>query len=404
MLLARALGPSEFGVYTLLVFTTTIVSSFGTFGMYQTAIYYYSKNRQTREFMGLSILQGFAGGFLLAAATFLVQGYWPSVFGDISALVCLLAVCNIPFFILGNIFDGMLAGEQEFLMLTSRNSARWAANLIIISILYYFHTLNLVYAIAINLFTNCLGVLLFFRILLHKHPPRMFKDLESVKTCFKHSFQLYFSDLAFLLWLRMDYYFTKAYSSPDQVGIYALVTNINEIILQFPKALYNIVYPRVAHSEEKATELISSLSRAIIFLMLCSFVFLCFFGDTVIRIVGGNEFVGAYRTMLLQYPFITFISIYLVLTSYMSAVKNMDLMIRSNVYGLISLALFNYFLVPEFGINGAAIARSLNAFILLLLVFIPLRRMNKWAWRDFVIIKHRDLVGLQKKLADAISR
>lgn len=398
MLLARALEPGDFGLYTLLIFTITLVSTFGTVGMNKSVIYYYSQGLVTRELMGLSLIQAAGGGCFLLLITFVMLTYLPRLFGSLPLIIRLITVSNIPFLILGNIIDGMYTGEKKFFSLTMRNGVRWLLNLGVLSTLFWLYELDLVAALATSLFTNILGVLLFLRPLVRRYPATLVKDLRSLKACYQHSLQLFLYDLSFLACLRLDYYFVKYFESNINLGYYAIATNINEIVLQLPRSFYNIIYSRVADSKLAASELITRLGRFTFILLCLGFLGIAFLGPLIIKIVGGTKFSPAYRVMLVQYPFIIFITLYLILAGYISGIKRLDLLVKANFYTLPLLGLSNLLLIPMWGIYGAALSRSLIGIILFGLVFWPLTKLTRWSAADFFIIKYEDILCLRAKV------
>jgi Na+-driven multidrug efflux pump len=53
----------------------------------------------------------------------------------------------------------------------------------------------------------------------------------------------------------------------------------------------------------------------------------------------------------------------------------------------------NWFLIPKFGINGAALASSIGYSVAGIVLLLFLLRESKMNWRDFIIPRWRELIG-----------
>ena len=397
-LLARGLGPSQFGIYVLLTFTIILVSSLGLLGMMQSCTFHFSRDKHCSELVGLCLLQatGLGGGLVLC--TYGVMFFCPNLFSHPSRLVQILTLANIPFFLFGYLLDGIFAGKKHFFTLAFRNSLRWTLNLIILGILYLWSFINLETALACNLFTNILVMTLFLLLIIKEHSPCLPNNISIVKECYFYGFKMYFLDMMFLLILRFDYYFAKYFDNLVNLGYYALVTNINEVFLQLPNSLYNVILPSVADSDKEVAKITSFSCRVLFSLSILWYVILLVAGPLIINILGGGDYSSAYKVLIIQFPFVSFMCIYLIIAGYISGMNLPNLLTKATSITLVILVAMNLILTPRYGIYGAACAKVLTGIFLVCSTYLMVRKATNWQFRDIILLKKNDLQKIKEKI------
>jgi len=319
------------------------------------------------------------------------MSYWVDMFSDPSSTIKILTVIEVPFFIMGNIIDGMLIGENRFLVLAFRNSLRWTLNLISLLGLCCMALLTLETALAINLITTILGVVLFAKILLNEHPPLLKMNYKFFMECYLFGLKMYLMDMFFLLALRFDYYCAKSYDTILNLGYYALITNINEVMLQLPRGVYNIIFPRVPDSQERTSILTAFTCRICFSGIWCWYLVMLLGGPIIIKIVGGVQYASAYEILIIQYPFVPFMCVAIIISGFIAGLNQTNLLLKSNLVTLIFMIASNFLLTPNFGVYGAAVSKNLSSAFYVFIMLFFLRKITNWGFLDIFFIKKQDL-------------
>jgi O-antigen/teichoic acid export membrane protein len=178
------------------------------------------------------------------------------------------------------------------------------------------------------------------------------------------------------------------------LGYYALVTNINEIVLQLPRAAYNVIFPRVSDSQERVTELTASTCRIFFTGIWCWYLIILLAGPWIIRIVGGAQYAGAYNSLVMQFPFVPFMSVAIVLSGFIAGLNRPNLLLQSSFATLIFMVAANFLLTPVYGIYGAAVSKVLSGIFYLGVMFFLLRVVVPWRIIDILVIKKTDLIRM----------
>ena len=97
------------------------------------------------------------------------------------------------------------------------------------------------------------------------------------------------------------------------------------------------------------------------------------FGGLVIRLLFGAKFAGSVRPMLLMLPGIVMVSLYLILTRNFTSRNRQQVNLVAAVAALAINVGSNWFLIPRFGISGAAVSTAISysvAALILLVMFV----------------------------------
>lgn len=399
-LLARALGPTDFAIYTLLILTINLVSALGTMGTAQGAIYYFSNNMHTRTLVAFSYVQAMGFGGLLALFLYFIMGYWENLFSYPSVMVKLVTVTTIPCFIMATILSGILVGEGKFSILAVGNIMQWGLNLIIILILFLKGCLTLESVLLINIGTILLTIILYSKTVFQKHIFVFDFNRKIIYGYIAHGFKMFLFEIFLLYSLRFDFYFAKANDSVLNLGYYALITNINEIILQLPRSAYNAIYSQVASSQEIVSDITTFVGRLFFSGMWLWYLMIIVGGPLIIALVGGSQYAGAYQVMILQFPCVPFISLSIVISGFIAGMNRLNSLLGSCVVTTIVMLGTNLILTPRYGIYGAALAKVLASMFFVGVLCHFMERKFSWRATDMLFFKKRDLVKIGEIMAN----
>lgn len=187
---------------------------------------------------------------------------------------------------------------------------------------------------------------------------------------FKVGFRGFVSSIAALLLFRLDLFLVGYFLSLKEVGIYSIALFSAEMVTKIPGWSANILTPMVASNEvDHIKRTVYLFYSAIIVALLLGLVFLfgiLAFSDLISNLIG-KDFTGVETCLLLLLPRVIMQSGVGILAANLAGKGYPWYHPVGCTVPLIILVLLDIVLIPNLGINGAALGNSLayiSAFIL----------------------------------------
>lgn len=205
-------------------------------------------------------------------------------------------------------------------------------------------------------------ILLIIMIMYKKNNGQKLKfDKKVAKDLLKNSYHFILSGLIVTLYTQMDKIMIGSMIDETNVGLYSAATSICMMWGFIPEALINSIRPTIyeSKSKEQNENYLKKLKRlyAIIFWIGVFFaIFITLFSNLIIDILYGEEYLGAKSSLIIAVWYTGF--------AYLGSARNVWIICEDkNKYskryvligGVVNLIL-NAILIPNLGINGAAIA------------------------------------------------
>lgn len=117
-----------------------------------------------------------------------------------------------------------------------------------------------------------------------------------------------------------------------------------------------MIFENHKHSSKAFQKSVTQLYAVIIYLSLCECIVVTFFAKFIIRLIYGAQYVEAASALMIVAWYTMF--------SYIGSVRNVWILAENkqkwiwkiNLFGALANVVVNYFLIPIWGINGAAVA------------------------------------------------
>jgi O-antigen/teichoic acid export membrane protein len=373
---ARALGPHDRGLFQMLVLLPTMLSNFAKLGIPQAAVY--SIRRR-----GAS-----ASAVVSNAAWFAV------VLGLVMALLCyaerdwllgrvikgapeealLAMLLLLPFVLLQVYLLGIVQAMERFREYNVQQIVPNVLALVGMAVVLLWLRGGLLGAVltqaAIVVF-----VTVWLALRVHRLAPiRSNFDPVLGREMLSFGGKSYLQTLAATLHLRIDQYMIGYLLDPTQVGLYAVAVNLTNLLLRVPDALGTVLFPRLAGSSDErahvATAEVSRLTLALVALGCAGFAL---GGPVAIPVLFGARFRGAIAPMLVLLPGILMMSLYLILSRNFTSRNRQQINIVAAGLALGINVGSNLWLIPRYGIVGAAASSCLSygvAALVLLVAFV----------------------------------
>jgi len=161
---------------------------------------------------------------------------------------------------------------------------------------------------------------------------------------------------------RLDMYLLNYFKGIGPTGLYSSAVSISERLWMLSKIAANIIFPKIsAMQNEKEKQHLTVSVCGVVFLMtgLAAILF-WFVAPYVIPVLLGAEFFGSVVAIQWLLPGIVTLSAGRVLSNDLAGRGKTNLNTISAAFMLVSNVAMNLYLIPIYGIKGAAIATSVS--------------------------------------------
>jgi len=401
--LTRQLGPEGKGAYTLLFTNVQLLVMFLGLNL-PGAIQFFMANKKIEpaRLTGFAFLLLFAGAgivfillFLIPVAgdNFLAQGY------DTFFFRCYLF---LSFFItnFNALIIGFLQGSYRFREVNSLSLINSVLNFIIFTAMYYASQNNLTEAglpevlllTLLILFVNTIVLIFHFRRNLKMKWSLSF-SAEDIRPLMKFLIPAYSSVLINFFNYRLTIWLVNFYEGTEDLGYFSLALNFAQMMLMVTLAINTVLFPYFASKPdwESAVKDFGFALKINMCIMLSATLALVLFSPFLIPLFYGEVFTPAIIPVQILAVGTFFCSQAQVFGHFLGA-RNKN-WINTFIYSiaLISLAVLGLFLVPEYGIKGAALASGVSYLIMFTVFCVFVRVKYKVALLSLFIITKADI-------------
>ena len=366
IILARSLGPSGKGIFSLFITIPSMAAVLISMGINSSNVYFIAKQKYPVGLIaGTSFFYSVCAGSCAALILhFLAPLYTDKFFGDISPVLFYAALLIIPLVLLFENISYIFLGYRNMLQYAVISICR---ALVYCLLLIVFINSGLLISEALGayifglLFSIFLGIYLLFR-------SGYLKGFAFEKTAFldalKFGLKQHLGTIAQFFNYRLDLLIIAALLNTTAVGLYSVSVMLGEIVWYIPRSLGMVLFPKIASSnKETADEYTPYICRTTILIIVPAIVILYIVSEKLIPWVFTPDFFPSVLALKLLLPGIFFFSI--------SKVLGSDILGRgyphyNSIVAFIALALtiiLDLLLIPRWGINGAALATSITYLI-----------------------------------------
>jgi O-antigen/teichoic acid export membrane protein len=182
------------------------------------------------------------------------------------------------------------------------------------------------------------------------------------------SYHFILSGLMSATYSQMDRIMIGSMMTDVDVGLYTTATAICGMWLFVPNAIINSFRPKILElkkqgNEESYMRRLEQLYSSIIWLCIFASVVICILGNFVIRILYGDDYIGAVSALRIAIWYETFAMIGTARGIWILCEnKNKYVKYYLGIGAVVNLIL-NYVMIPVWGINGAAVATLITQII-----------------------------------------
>lgn len=183
-------------------------------------------------------------------------------------------------------------------------------------------------------------------------------SMEISKSLLQRSWPLIFSGMLTTIYLKIDQVMLQHMMNETAVGLYAAAVKISEAWITIPWILSGSLFPALVNAQKEDPVLfrnrISQMYILLISVALSVIIPVCIFSELIIHFIFGNDYNGSFTTLQIH----IFSSLFI----FFGSISNRWLILENlqkywminSAIGAVSNILFNLWLIPLYGIIGAA--------------------------------------------------
>lgn len=358
---ARYLGPEGNGIIAALVVYPSLFMSFGSLGIRQSTTYYLGKKIYSEEDIKQAITQiWFITTVISVVSCFILIRYFSNSGENI--LLVILALLPIPFTLFVTYNSGIFLGRND---IRTFNKINWIPSLItFLGILLFVVALGL--HVKGAMMASVGGPVFIATILLFKND---FIKAFSLKIKWQVIKKLLSLGIVYAIALliinlnyKIDVILIDKLSTPYELGIYGKGASLSEFLWQIPALLNAIIFARSAtsKSDKKFSIKIAQLLRLSFLLVFSLSIIIYVLSEFIIIGLYGQEFFDSILVLKLLLPGVIMLIIYKVMNMDLAGKGKPWVSMWGMVPALIINIVLNYFWIPEYGANGAALASTIS--------------------------------------------
>ena len=362
IVVARALGPANRGIYFLALFAAGLIALIGNMGTATAAIVFGANQRvPLAQLHGIAIAFSVTVGALGAALLLGLADVWQdSVLGGVDDTMLVLVSISIAPLIYAQIVGAQLTGMGHVPAISRlRIGLAVAAPLLTIPAVLIGDGEPgwpvAAWVVAMIAFALAVGRLAWSRI---GRPAR--PQSAGIREVLSFSLRGHLGTLAHQGFLRVDVLFVSAYLGPASVGLYAQASVLAERMSTLGHAVYSSSAARLGSDPpEQAAVLAAEIVRALLILMIPVAIVLAIGSKLVMRVLFGAEFEPAAEPFAILLPGTVCLTLWYVLALYtLSTLRRPGLTTIIQGVAFLCAAPLYWIAVREWGVNGAAVVST----------------------------------------------
>lgn len=410
MIIARVLGKEGQGQYTMVILLPTLLYTFFNSGLSTSTVFFIGKRKYSDlDIYSTNLLTSFLlSVFSIIVGLLLVFFFKEYFFENISSRLLLYSLLILPIIFTQKNLPTIFQGKEEFkkfnIIVLLNQLGLLFFSLIFVWLLQW----GVIGAILSFAMSQLLMLLFTFYFLKQSYGllwPKKF-SLAYLKDSFYFGLKGHFSNVLTFFNYRLDMFLIAYFMDEASVGLYSIAVLLSERIWTISQSVSTVLFARISNlnddlSKNKFTSL---ASRNTLFISFIGGLVLFLLSHWIIITLFGQEYSQSILPFLYLIPGVVIFSMGRILAN--------DFIGRGypeiNTYIAMVVALSNFilnlWLIPLFGIKGAAIATTSSYILDVIMKSVVFSFKNKVPFSEFIFIKFSDFSLYKNKLLSVLKK
>ncbi len=359
---SRWLGPEGKGELAILSTIASLVIVFGHLGVGDANLFHLGSGKHpARRLLDHSIGLGMALGGLYVLVLWAVFGWArPALLSDISPAAFALAVLAVPFTLTQKYVFWVLLGMKKSYLRWAVTVLEGGVRLALVAGLVFAGqmTVERVLGASLAVAVIACAASILFAARGNGALPKLDRPLIAASIGF--GLMPYFVSWVMNLIMRADVFLVKSYLTTADVGLYSVGTNLAEKIWILPEALSMALFAQAAREQGEGAKR-SRTPQVVRVSAFCTSIgcgLLILFAPWVILAINGPRFEASIAAFRILMPGVGMMAVYQLLNADLVARRRSDITLTAFLAALILNIGLNLYLIPRWGIEGAALSSS----------------------------------------------
>lgn len=362
--LARHLGPSNYGILTFAQSVIAFLSVFASFGIKDIIVrnLVIEDNRYSSVIMGTSLLIRIISStlgifFILHLSHFIAES------NEERIVILILSFTTLfeSFEIIKFFFQSKIMADKVLPVAIIQTATGALLKIFLIQL-----NVSLVWFATVYVFELLVaagGLVFIYKKQGHKILSWKFDALYA-KRLIKDSWPLLFSGFVIVIYMKIDQIMIKYMLSDFAVGVYAISVKLTSVWYFVGVVICNSLMPALVRAKEYNKKLYYQRQQYLYELMIGIGIFLAipitFFAYPLINWLFGNEYSAASSVLTIQIWSLIFIFLGIASSNWLITENLQKYNLSRTILGALVNVILNVLLIPDLGIQGAALATLIS--------------------------------------------
>jgi O-antigen/teichoic acid export membrane protein len=391
ILVARVLGPEGQGHIAYLMLFFGLLASYGHLGIVNAIVYFQKRSEFSEEEVFKVNLTYILIVSTVIGITMIALRYFGIIFTEYSIAIVVGGALFIFFSFINEAMRNFYIGTEDVYLSNRYILLGFFTKLVLVIVFWIAGILTVgTYVLILVLMTGISSVFLFFKF-------RMKFSLKWNNILLKKEFA--FGIISFLIILlnylnyRADQFMIEYFLDKSELGLYSIGVQLAELVFIIPVSLSSAFYAKIINIPIEDTKSINEITATTLKLAIYGCLALVLggiFASYLIPFVYGQDFSGSILAAQILFASVLFASIGKIVFPYYSSQNKHRFYLISTFISFILNIIINLFLIPIFGIAGAAIASLISYAIFGLVPLCVLILKNKIPLKSILLFNKKD--------------
>jgi O-antigen/teichoic acid export membrane protein len=398
ILVARFLGPAAKGQLTVLIALGSMAVLLASLGVHQSSIYFLGRHKEDRDAIVSNNTLFALGGALVTTALLAAAGvaFHDQLLSGVPLTLFFAYLLAVPFNYVTEFVRRTILGTGKVSIYNVPDLAQGASLLFgtaIVILIFGKHVLPLaVLRVATEGLVAAFMLIYLWKVVRFRMRPSRTVLRQQVGYGVKN----YASSLFWLFLFSSDALLVNHFLGNEQTGIYSVAVSLGLPITMLGAVVGTLVFQRVAADEDEATR-VANTNRVVRVLAPVALALVLAVGvaaQWLIPALYGHAFDHATTALLLLLPGFFALAIETVVMNFLAGDGSPPIVYWGPFIGLVVNLGANIFVIPRWGINGAAVTSSVGYAVVLGLVLGYYLRWTHSRLGEVVLPRREDLRAL----------
>ena len=386
VLLTRYLGPEKFGLLSYAQSYVGIFIAFATLGIDVILVREITKDKKnSNKLIGTAFFLKIFVSIFAIFIIFIINSFM----SDNEAVLLISIISFILFFqsfnTIDNFFQANVISKYSVLV----NTFAFILSASIKLALIYLETDLIYFAYALVL--DSIFIVIGYIYIYTKQKQSLLKwrfDKGIAIFFLKSGWPLMLVALAAFIYTRTDQIMLKHMVDNEAVGNYAVAIKLSEVFYFVPLLIAQSIFPKIIEMKEKSEKeyfsLLEKLYKLVVWSAIPIAMIFFLFSDTIVSILYGSQFSEASSVLSILAFAIVFNAIGIITTKVLYVEHYERKYLYRSILGVFVNIGLNFYLIPLYGLNGAAIATLITLFIIYYIYDVFDRDLHRFYYLKFI--------------------